>query len=306
MRHTLPFFLMTLLAAAPAVAFQTPQPPAAQSPLRIGGQTKAPERVKYVAPVYPEIAMAARVSGIVIIEATVGKDGSVTEAHVIRSIALLDQAALDAVKQWKYTPTTLNGAQVPVIMTVTVNFTPPGMEPAAATASTLRTVAPAQAPTAVATPQGTAPATAAPTPRVIDPRIDPTDVNIKLTVTISDKAPSGTQTKVVSLIMANRGQGRVRSTGATRTPNSNLNNGQQSSELNVDANATLQKSGAISASLTINYTPEWTDEATKMTSVSQSVSLFLKDGIPTVITQAADPTKGSRSVSIEVTASVIK
>ena len=51
------------------------------------------------------------------------KDGSVTEAHVIRSIALLDQAALDAVKQWRYTPTTLNGVPVPVIMTVTVNFT---------------------------------------------------------------------------------------------------------------------------------------------------------------------------------------
>jgi len=71
----------------------------------------------------PAIAQSARVSGIVIIEATIGKDGSVTEAHVIRSIALLDQAALDAVKQWKYTPTTLNGVPVPVIMTVTVNFT---------------------------------------------------------------------------------------------------------------------------------------------------------------------------------------
>ncbi|OYV99799.1 MAG: hypothetical protein B7X11_05015, partial [Acidobacteria bacterium 37-65-4] len=77
----------------------------------------------YVQPVYPQIAQSARVSGIVIIEATIGKDGSVTEAHVIRSIALLDQAALDAVKQWKYTPTTLNGVPVPVIMTVTVNFT---------------------------------------------------------------------------------------------------------------------------------------------------------------------------------------
>ena len=84
---------------------------------------KAPERVHYVQPVYPAIAQSARVSGIVIIEATIGKDGSVTEAHVIRSIALLDQAALDAVKQWRYTPTTLNGVPVPVIMTVTVNFT---------------------------------------------------------------------------------------------------------------------------------------------------------------------------------------
>ncbi len=100
-----------------------PPPPPPQAPVRVGGNVKAPERVKYVQPVYPQIAQSARVSGIVIIEATIGKDGSVTEAHVIRSIALLDQAALDAVKQWKYTPTTLNGVPVPVIMTVTVNFT---------------------------------------------------------------------------------------------------------------------------------------------------------------------------------------
>ncbi len=100
-----------------------PPPPPPQAPVRVGGNVKAPERIKFVPPVYPQIAQSARVSGIVIIEATIGKDGSVTEAHVIRSIALLDQAALDAVKQWRYTPTTLNGVPVPVIMTVTVNFT---------------------------------------------------------------------------------------------------------------------------------------------------------------------------------------
>ncbi len=74
-------------------------------------------------PVYPPIAQSARVQGVVIIEAIIGPDGRVTEAKVLRSIPLLDAAALDAVKQWVYTPTLLNGVPVPVIMTVTVNFT---------------------------------------------------------------------------------------------------------------------------------------------------------------------------------------
>ena len=80
-------------------------------------------RVKNVNPVYPSIAQSARVQGVVIIEATIGPDGRVTDTKVLRSIPLLDQAAVDAVKQWTYTPTLLNGVPVPVIMTVTVNFT---------------------------------------------------------------------------------------------------------------------------------------------------------------------------------------
>jgi protein TonB len=75
-----------------------------------------------VKPVYPAIAQSARVQGVVILEATIGTDGRVTDVKVLRSIPLLDQAAIDAVKQWQYTPTTLNGQPVPVIMTVTVNF----------------------------------------------------------------------------------------------------------------------------------------------------------------------------------------
>jgi protein TonB len=74
-------------------------------------------------PVYPQIAQTAKIQGIVIIEATIGKDGSVKDAKVLRSQAMLDQAALDAVRQWKFTPTLLNGQPVEVIMTVTVNFT---------------------------------------------------------------------------------------------------------------------------------------------------------------------------------------
>lgn len=68
------------------------------------------------------MAIQARVQGIVIIEATIGPDGAVDDAKLLRSIPLLDEAALEAVRQWEFTPTLLNGVAVPVIMTVTVNF----------------------------------------------------------------------------------------------------------------------------------------------------------------------------------------
>ena len=98
-------------------------PPPPQEPIRVGGKIKPPTKIHNVDPIYPPIAQSARVSGVVIIEATIGVDGSVTDARVIRPVALLDQAALEAVRQWKFTPTLLNGTAVPVIMTVTVNFT---------------------------------------------------------------------------------------------------------------------------------------------------------------------------------------
>ena len=89
----------------------------------MGGNIRPPTKTRHVAPTYPPIAQSARVQGIVIIEATIGPNGKVQEAKVLRSIPLLDQAALDAVKQWEFTPTLLNGVPVPVIMTVTVQFT---------------------------------------------------------------------------------------------------------------------------------------------------------------------------------------
>jgi protein TonB len=100
-----------------------PPPPPPTAPVRVGGNIKAPQKIKDVKPVYPAIAQSARVQGVVIIEATIGPNGQVQEAKVLRSIPLLDQAALDAVRQWVFTPTLLNGVPVPVIMTVTVNFT---------------------------------------------------------------------------------------------------------------------------------------------------------------------------------------
>ena len=88
----------------------------------MGGNIKEPRKLKTVSPVYPDIAKQARVQGIVILECVIGPRGDVTEVRVLRGIPLLDQAAIDAVKQWVYTPTLLNGLPVPVIMTVTVNF----------------------------------------------------------------------------------------------------------------------------------------------------------------------------------------
>lgn len=104
-----------------------PPPPAAtvggQAPVRVGGNIRPPQKIVDVKPVYPEDAKQARVQGVVIIEATIDQTGKVTDARVLRSIPMLDQAALDAVKQWVFTPTVINDTPVPVIMTVTVNFT---------------------------------------------------------------------------------------------------------------------------------------------------------------------------------------
>jgi protein TonB len=92
------------------------------APVRIGGDVKEPKRITIVPPVYPAIASQANVSGQVILEIIIAKDGTVRSARVLRSIPLFDQAALDAVKQWVYEPTLLRGEPVEVAMTVVVNF----------------------------------------------------------------------------------------------------------------------------------------------------------------------------------------
>jgi len=90
--------------------------------VRVGGKIKPPTKTKNVTPVYPAAAKSAKVAGMVIIEATIGANGKVIHAKVLRSVPMLDEAALDAVRQWEFTPTLLNGAPVPIVMTVTVNF----------------------------------------------------------------------------------------------------------------------------------------------------------------------------------------
>lgn len=97
---------------------------------RVGGDIKEPRKIRDVRPVYPAIAKANGVSGVVIIEAVIDEAGAVRDARVLRSIPNLDQAALDAVLQWRYTPTILNGVPTAITMTVTVNFQLPAVQPA--------------------------------------------------------------------------------------------------------------------------------------------------------------------------------
>jgi protein TonB len=100
-----------------------PPPPEPVQPVRVGSGIRMPVRIVDAAPVYPVIARSAHVQGVVILEAVLDASGRADQVRVLRSIPLLDQAAIDAVRQWRYTPTLLNGRPVPVIITVTVNFT---------------------------------------------------------------------------------------------------------------------------------------------------------------------------------------
>jgi TonB family protein len=103
------------------VVFEQPPPAIAPppEPVRPGGDIKPPTRIRYAVPTYPFVAKMNRVQGIVIIEAIIGTDGKVEDAKVLGSTPLLDEAALEAVRAWEYTPTLLNGRPTPVIMTVT-------------------------------------------------------------------------------------------------------------------------------------------------------------------------------------------
>ena len=113
--------IVAVAIAAPAVSASFD--PMQNKRVRVGGDIKEPKKIKDVKPVYPEEAKNAGVQGIVILEAIIGTDGSVQEAKVLRPVPMLDKAALDAVIQWRYTPTLLNGEPVEVVMTLTVTFT---------------------------------------------------------------------------------------------------------------------------------------------------------------------------------------
>jgi protein TonB len=108
--------------AAPSGTPVTPVAAPLGAPLRIGGDVTAPMKITDVAPAYPAVARDARVQGRVILEVTLNEAGEVADVRVLRPLPMLDQAAIDAVRQWRYTPTLLNGVPQPVVMTVTVDF----------------------------------------------------------------------------------------------------------------------------------------------------------------------------------------
>lgn len=104
-----------------------PAPVADRKPVRLHAGIDPPRKVADRAPLYPAAARSAGVRGIVIIEATVDTQGAVVDTRVLRSVPMLDEAALSAVRQWRYEPARLNGAPTAVLITVTVNFTLGGM-----------------------------------------------------------------------------------------------------------------------------------------------------------------------------------
>ena len=104
---------------------EAPEPvlqPTKKKPIRVGGNVQASRLIHRVEPEYPELARRARVSGRVIMQVIVSEGGAVEEVKIIRGHPLLNEAALRAVRQWRYSPYFLNGEPIPVTATVTVNF----------------------------------------------------------------------------------------------------------------------------------------------------------------------------------------
>src|SRR5688572_8975263 len=129
--------LLTLWTCGLAVLIQLSSPIAAQRksmpmpmpppgvPVRVGGSIQPPQRTRYVEPIYPEVAHAKGLSGVVIVEFVIGTTGRVRNVRVLRSAPPFDGPAVSAVRQWRYKPTFLGGTSVPVIITVSVQFRPP-------------------------------------------------------------------------------------------------------------------------------------------------------------------------------------
>jgi TonB family protein len=109
---------MTVVRAKPGPPAFRAEPP----PVRLHAGMPLPKKIVDVAPVYPLRARAARVHGAVILDIVVDAEGRVQNVEVVRSIPLLDQAAIDAVRQWRFAPSRTNGTPTAVMMTVTVTF----------------------------------------------------------------------------------------------------------------------------------------------------------------------------------------
>ena len=113
-------------AATPGVhawpGLDTPEPARDPVRVRVGGDIREPVKVRDVAPAYPPLAVAARVQGAVVLQCVITTEGRVSEVVVVSGHPLLDDAAVAAVRRWRYRPTLLNGEPVSVILTVTVTF----------------------------------------------------------------------------------------------------------------------------------------------------------------------------------------
>jgi protein TonB len=101
---------------------EAPAPPRAREPIRLDHRAAEARIAVRAEPVYPELAVQARVQGVVILEVLVGEEGTPRQIKVLRSVPMLEQAAKDAVEQWRWEPYNVAGTAVPFLVTVTVSF----------------------------------------------------------------------------------------------------------------------------------------------------------------------------------------
>jgi TonB family protein len=100
-----------------------PPPSEETGPIQVGGDVRAPEKISAPQPQYTEIARKARIQGVVIVQAIIDKAGNVTNVKVLKGLPMgLEEAAVEAIKQWRFKPATLNGRPVTVYYNLTVNF----------------------------------------------------------------------------------------------------------------------------------------------------------------------------------------
>jgi periplasmic protein TonB len=119
-----------IIGGVPSAAPPPPPPPvkveekkAAPQRIRVGGNVQAAMTIRAPKPAYPPLAKQARIQGVVRLNAIIGKDGSIQDLKAASGHPLLVPAALEAVKQWLYKPTLLNGEPVEVVTVIDVNFT---------------------------------------------------------------------------------------------------------------------------------------------------------------------------------------
>jgi protein TonB len=111
-----------LSPAARPIAPPPPKPMKSNRPLMVGGNVQAPRLMLKIQPSYPPLARETRTQGVVVVDCVIDEHGNVTQVKLVSGHPLLIRAALDAVRQWKYQPTRLNGVPIAVEMEVTVNF----------------------------------------------------------------------------------------------------------------------------------------------------------------------------------------
>jgi hypothetical protein len=149
--------------------------------------------------------------------------------------------------------------------------------------------------------------------------------NIRLDFTITDTFGNTPSKKTVTMLIADRGQGRIRSSNQVKGPTNG--DGYQPISINIDATATLPSArdielqsrniipktgpdmtGKIMLNLTVQYTPEISlqgSSTAKPASLDESLNVVVQDGKPTLLSQSADP-QGDRKVTLEVTATIVK